>query len=64
MARPESGAGHRLLALVHRGPASLPGCPEAVAALLARGPWDLDVRFTGSRKTPALTAGSLSHALV
>ncbi|MFJ5841612.1 hypothetical protein ACIQGO_33550 [Streptomyces shenzhenensis] len=47
MARPESGAGHRLLALVHRGPASLPGCPEAVAALLARGPWDLDVRFTG-----------------
>ncbi|MER6526878.1 BPL-N domain-containing protein [Streptomyces sp. NPDC001508] len=64
MARPESGTGPRLLALVYRGPASLPGCPEAVAALLARGPWDLDVRFTGPQEALALTAGSLSRALV
>ena len=28
------GADHRPLALVYRGPASTPGCPEAVAALL------------------------------
>jgi glutamine amidotransferase-like uncharacterized protein len=34
-------------ALVYRGPASTTGCPEAVAALLATGPWGLDVHYVG-----------------
>lgn len=42
-----AATGQRLLALVYRGPASQPGCPEAVAGLLAAAPWNLDVRFTG-----------------
>ncbi|MEV4441877.1 BPL-N domain-containing protein [Streptomyces sp. NPDC049577] len=56
--------GRRPLALVYRGPASLPGCPEAVAELLAAGPWDLDVRYTGPREEVPLTAEALSRALV
>ncbi|MEU6367013.1 hypothetical protein ABZ876_15090 [Streptomyces sp. NPDC046931] len=59
-----SGSGHRPLALVYRGPASLPGCPEAVAGLLADGPWDLDVRFTGPREELPLSAESLARAQV
>jgi glutamine amidotransferase-like uncharacterized protein len=35
------------LALVYRGPASLPGCPEAVAALLRTSRWRFDVRYVG-----------------
>ncbi|MDR3083021.1 MAG: hypothetical protein LBV60_19220 [Streptomyces sp.] len=58
------GEGGRPLALVYRGPATSPGCPEAVAKLLAAGPWDLDVRFTGPREELPLTAESLSGALV
>ncbi|MEV6025912.1 BPL-N domain-containing protein [Streptomyces sp. NPDC052036] len=58
------GGGHRPLALVYRGPASQPGCPEAVAALLAEGPWNLDVRFTGPREELPLSAESLSRARV
>ncbi|MFJ6215196.1 BPL-N domain-containing protein [Streptomyces sp. NPDC092296] len=54
----------RPLALVYRGPASLPGCPEAVAALLAAGRWDLDVRYTGPREALPLSAESLAHASV
>lgn len=63
MGRPET-AGRRPLALVYRGPASLPGCPEAVAGLLSCGPWDLQVRFTGPGEGVPLSAESLSHALV
>ncbi|MGW1162505.1 BPL-N domain-containing protein [Streptomyces sp. NPDC002513] len=58
------GGGHRPLALVYRGPASLRGCPEAVAQLLAGGPWNLDVRFTGPREELPLSADSLSQAQV
>ncbi|MEV5986746.1 BPL-N domain-containing protein [Streptomyces sp. NPDC052051] len=54
----------RPLALVYRGRASSPGCPEAVAELLAAGPWNLDVRFTGPREELPLTAETLSRALV
>ncbi|MGW1072807.1 BPL-N domain-containing protein [Streptomyces sp. NPDC002537] len=54
----------RPLALVYRGPAALPGCPEAVAGLLAAGPWGLDVRYTGPDGELPLSAGSLAHALV
>ncbi|MFJ2585186.1 BPL-N domain-containing protein [Streptomyces sp. NPDC087538] len=55
-------SGHRPPALVYRGPASRPGCPEAVAALLASAPWNLDVRFTGPHEALPLTARTLSHA--
>lgn len=34
-------------ALVYRGPASLPGCSEAVADLLSSSSWNFDVRFVG-----------------
>jgi glutamine amidotransferase-like uncharacterized protein len=53
---------HRRLALVYRGPAALPGCPEAVADLLASGPWDLDVRYVGPREELPLAAESLTQA--
>ncbi|WP_346619108.1 BPL-N domain-containing protein [Blastococcus montanus] len=54
------------LALVYRGPASTPGCPEAVAAALARSRWDLDVRFVGPGEQlpldPAVLAGAAVYA--
>jgi hypothetical protein len=56
--------GRRRLALVYRGPASLPGCPEAVARSLAAGPWDLDVRYVGPGEALPLSAGSLAGAVV
>ncbi|MEU0251792.1 BPL-N domain-containing protein [Streptomyces sp. NPDC006184] len=52
------------LALVYRGPAASPGCPEAVAALLSSGPWDLDVRYTGPHESLPLSAESLSRAVL
>ncbi|MFD7496657.1 BPL-N domain-containing protein [Streptomyces sp. NPDC059832] len=62
MTHTEAFAGHRRLALVYRGPASQPGCPEAVAGLLAAARWNLDVRFTGPDEALPLTARTLSHA--
>lgn len=50
------------LALVYRGPASTPGCPEAVAAALRRSRWDLDVRFVGPREDLPLEPGVLAGA--
>jgi glutamine amidotransferase-like uncharacterized protein len=49
-------------ALVYRGPASLPGCPEAVASLLAEPRWGLDVRFVGPKEDLALTEQVLDGA--
>lgn len=54
----------RALALVYRGPASSPGCPEAVAEVLAGSRWDLDVRFVGPHESLRLSAETLSHALL
>ncbi|PVE06649.1 hypothetical protein [Streptomyces scopuliridis] len=51
-------------ALVYRGPAARPGCPEAVAVLLAAGPWGLDVRYTGPDEELPLSAESLARARV
>lgn len=45
-------------ALVYRGPASLPGCPEAVAAMLASSRWGFQVRFVG----PDVSADALAEA--
>ncbi|MFI7100759.1 BPL-N domain-containing protein [Streptomyces sp. NPDC050161] len=62
---PIGDIGDRPLALVYRGPASLPaGCAEAVAELLAAGPWNLDVRYTGPREALPLTADVLARAQV
>jgi glutamine amidotransferase-like uncharacterized protein len=54
----------RSVALVYRGPASEPGCPEAVADLLRGSRWDLDVRFVGPRETLRISSGVLAVAAV
>lgn len=51
-------------ALVYRGPASLPGCPEAVASVLAEQGRGLDVRFVGPREDLALTERVLEGAVL
>ncbi|MBP2368139.1 BPL-N domain-containing protein [Pseudonocardia parietis] len=54
------------LALVYRGPATVPGCPESVAALLASSRHGFDVRFVGPREelklSPAVLAGATLYA--
>jgi hypothetical protein len=48
--RPSPVAPAGALALVYRGPASTPGCPEAVADALTRSRWGLTVRYVGPRE--------------
>jgi glutamine amidotransferase-like uncharacterized protein len=50
------------VALVYRGPASLPGCPEAVAALLKSSRWGFDVRYVGPDEDAPLSARALAGA--
>ncbi|MGY4652971.1 BPL-N domain-containing protein [Mycobacterium sp. URHB0021] len=52
------------LALVYRGPASLPGCPEAVAELLSASALGLRVDFVGPDEARRLSAASLAGAIV
>jgi glutamine amidotransferase-like uncharacterized protein len=52
------------VALVYRGPASSPGCPEAVAALLESSRWGLDVRYVGPNEDVPLSARALAGAAV
>lgn len=52
------------LALVYRGPASLPGCPEAVGELLENSGHDLDVRFTGPGEHLQLSPATLQRAVL
>lgn len=54
----------RPLALVYRGPATLPGCPESVAALLRRSRWEFDVRYVGPREDLAITPDVLRAAAI
>jgi glutamine amidotransferase-like uncharacterized protein len=54
----------RRLALVYRGPASEPGCPEAVADLLRRSRWDLDVQFVGPHERRRLSPEVLRESAV
>ena len=54
----------RGVALVYRGPASTPGCPEAVAAALSRSRWRLDVRFVGPKEPLPLGPEALSRAVL
>ena len=50
------------VALVYRGPATLPGCPEAVAALLKSSRWGFDVRYVGPDEDLPLTPQALAGA--
>lgn len=52
------------LALVYRGPATVPGCPEAVAEVLRASPRRLDVRYVGPGEALGLTPETLSRALL
>jgi hypothetical protein len=52
------------LALVYRGPASTPGCPEAVAAALTRSRWDLTVRYVGPAEQLQLGPDVLAEAVL
>src|SRR5690606_15367702 len=58
------GAAAGGLALVHRGPAAAPGCPEAVADLLRRSRWGLDVTYVGPREPLALGPDALARAVL
>jgi glutamine amidotransferase-like uncharacterized protein len=49
-------------ALVYRGPATVPGCPEAVAGLLRASRWDFDVRYVGPRERTPLGPAALADA--
>ncbi len=44
---PRPASPHQPVALVYRGPATLPGCPEGAAALLTSSRWGFDVRYVG-----------------
>lgn len=52
------------LALVYRGPATVPGCPEAVAGLLQSSRHGFTVRFTGPGEEVPLAAESLAEAVL
>jgi glutamine amidotransferase-like uncharacterized protein len=52
------------LALVYRGPASTPGCPEAVSEALARSRWDLQVRYVGPKEPLQMGPEALSGAVL
>ncbi len=54
----------RSLALVYRGPASLPGCPEAVGELLKNSGHNLEVRFTGPGEHLQLSPATLQRAVL
>ncbi|MEW2384720.1 BPL-N domain-containing protein [Micromonospora sp. NPDC047707] len=50
------------VALVYRGPATVPGCPEAVAALLKSSRWGFDVRYVGPDEVLPLSRQALAGA--
>ena len=54
-----SGLAGRPVALVYRGPASCPGCSEAVAALIRRSPLHFTVSYAGPGEKLKITAASL-----
>ncbi|MGE2772515.1 BPL-N domain-containing protein [Rhodococcus sp. 1.20] len=49
-------------ALVYRGPASQPGCPEAVAELLSSSAWNFDVHFVGPDEQLPIDEATLHSA--
>lgn len=52
------------VALVYRGPATLKGCPEAVAELLTASRWGFDVRYVGPDGEKKLSEKALSQAVL
>jgi hypothetical protein len=60
----ESGRGDAPVALIYRGPASLPGCPEAVAAMLAASRWGFDIRYVGPGERLRLSGETLALAVL
>ncbi|WP_040390323.1 BPL-N domain-containing protein [Catelliglobosispora koreensis] len=54
----------RPVALVYRGPASLPGCPEAVAELLRSSLCGFEVHYVGPREKTPLSDAALAGAAV
>jgi glutamine amidotransferase-like uncharacterized protein len=52
------------VALVYRGPAAVPGCPEAVAALLEASRWRFDVRYIGPAEDLPLRPDAFAGAAV
>lgn len=52
------------VALVYRGPASSPGCPEAVAALLESSRWGFQVRYVGPDEDTPLSSRALAGAVL
>ncbi|MCU1680675.1 MAG: hypothetical protein JWQ81_1414 [Amycolatopsis sp.] len=58
---PSRGHG-KPVALVYRGPASLRGCPEAVAELLESSDHGFDVRYVGPKERLSIDAETLSGA--
>ena len=61
---PAADSGGSRLALIYRGPASKPGCPEAVAQLLRRSRWDMDVQYVGPREPRRLSPEVLAAATI
>lgn len=59
-----AGAESGGLALVYRGPAALPGCPEAVADLLRRSRWNFDVQYVGPKEDMELRRKTLADAVL
>jgi glutamine amidotransferase-like uncharacterized protein len=49
-------------ALVYRGPATVPGCPEAVVELLSASRWDFDIHYVGPRERLTLIPKTLAGA--
>ncbi|MDH6464780.1 glutamine amidotransferase-like uncharacterized protein [Micromonospora sp. A200] len=50
------------VALIYRGPATLPGCPEAVAALLKSSRWGFEIRYVGPDEDLSLSHQALAGA--
>jgi hypothetical protein len=61
-APPLFAATRRPIALVYRGPAALPGCPEALAAMLRRSPFAFRTVFCGPDEAVPLSAATLARA--
>ncbi len=55
---------NRPVALVYRGPAALPGCPEAVARLLCCSRWGFDVRYVGPKEKASLSTSEFAGAAI
>ena len=52
------------VALVYRGPAACPGCPEAIATVLINSGWNFDVSFVGPNETKDVTVDTLRNATI